>query len=349
MAMKIEREDLDWAINDDLIDADIAEQLWQGWQERKRHIPQFNFANVAYYFGALVVIFGMFFCLTSAWEKLGGQGILTLACVYLLIFALAGFRMWFARGLKIPGGLLTTIAVFMVPLAIYGFQRMTGIWPNGDPGSYENYHIWVKASWFYMEMGTILAGLFALWWIRFAFLTLPIAYSLWYMSMDLTPLLFGKDYFTWNERCLVSFWFGIANIIIAFLIDRRIRRSQGDFAFWLYLSGMMAFWGGLTFMNSGGEWERFLYFLINLFLIILSILLRRRIFVIFGAMGTIGYLGHLSYSVFRDSLLFPIATSFVGVLIILAGMQYQKNSNSIAVFLNRVLPESLLQLLPKDN
>jgi hypothetical protein len=347
--MKIEREDFDWAVKEDLIDADVAEQLWQGLQERKQHTPQFNFANVAYYFGALIVIFGMFFYLTLAWETLGGLGILALASIYMAIFGLTGRYLWFDQGLKIPGGLLTTIAVFMVPLAIYGFQRMTGIWPNGDPGNYTNYHIWVKAAFFYMEVGTILAGLLALRWIRFPFLTLPISFSLWYMSMDLTPLLFGKEDFNWNERCFVSFWFGIATIIIAFLIDRRIRRSQGDFAFWLYLSGLMAFWGGLTVMNDGSEWERFLYFIINLFLIILSVLLKRRLFVIFGAMGVIGYLGHLSYSVFRDSLLFPIAISFVGVLMILGGMQYQKNSAIWEAWLRHVVPDSWLQLLPKDN
>jgi hypothetical protein len=346
--MKIEREDMDWAINEDLIDADVAERLWQAWQERKQHVPKFNFANVAYYFGALIVIFGMFFYLTLAWKSLGGQGIFALACIYMLIFALAGRHLWFDRGLKIPGGLLTTISVSMVPLAIYGFQRMTGIWPDGDPGNYLNYHIWVKASWFYMEVGTILAGLLALWWIRFPFLTLPIAYSLWSMSMDMTPLIFGKAEYTWNERYLVSFWFGIVVIIIAFLIDRHIRRSQGDFAFWLYLSGLMAFWGGLTLMNTGSEWERFLYFLINLYLILLSVLLRRRVFAIFSAMGVIGYLGHLSYTVFRDSLLFPVAISFVGVLIIFGGVQYQKNSITWEAWLHRVLPESLLQLLPKD-
>jgi hypothetical protein len=101
-------------------------------------------------------------------------------------------------------------------------------------------------------------------------------------------------------------------------------------------------------MNSGGEWERFLYFLINLFLILLSVLLRRRVFVIFGGMGVIGYLGHLAYTVFSSSLLFPIALSFVGVFIIFAGVQYQKNYTTWELWLHRFLPESLLKLLPKD-
>jgi hypothetical protein len=347
--MKIERTDLDWAVGEGLLTADVATQLWQAWQARKQHTPQFNAANVAYYFGALIVILGMSFYLTLAWESLGGQGIFTLACTYIVVFALGGSYLWFKRGLKIPGGLLTTIAVCVVPLAIYGLQRMLGVWPQGDPGNYTNYHIWVKASWFYMEIGTIVAGLLALRWIRFPFLTLPIAYTLWYMSMDLTPLIFGQREFSWEQRCWVSFWFGIANLIVAFLIDRRIRRSQGDFAFWLYLSGLMAFWGGMTFLNNGTEAERFIYFLINLLLILLSVLLRRRLFVVFGGMGVIGYLGHLSYTVFRHSLEFPIAISVIGVMIIFAGIFYQRHCRAWEAWLRRVLPTPLLQLLPRDD
>jgi hypothetical protein len=65
-------------------------------------------------------------------------------------------------------------------------------------------------------------------------------------------------------------------------------------------------------------------------------------------MGVIGYLGHLAYTVFSNSLLFPIVLSFIGVLIIFAGVQYKKNYPTWELWLQRVLPESLLQLLPKD-
>jgi hypothetical protein len=60
-----------------------------------------------------------------------------------------------------------------------------------------------------MEVGTIIAALITLKFIRFPFLTFPIAFSLWYMSMDLTPLLFGKPEFTWQQRLWVSLFFGL--------------------------------------------------------------------------------------------------------------------------------------------
>ena len=84
------------------------------------------------------------------------------------------------------------MAVCMTPLAIYGLERSLGVWPQGDPGHYSGFHFWVKGSWFFMEVGTILAGLIAVKFIPFAFLSAPIAFTLWYMSMDLTPLLYGK-------------------------------------------------------------------------------------------------------------------------------------------------------------
>jgi len=110
-----------------------------------------------------------------------------------------------------------------------------------------------------MEVATIAASVVLLKFYRFPFLTFPAAFSLWYMSMDLTPLLFGKMDGAWNERLWVSLVFGLAMLLVSFAIDRR---TKGDFAFWGYLFGMLAFWCGLSLMESGSELKRFIYCLI---------------------------------------------------------------------------------------
>ena len=46
-----------------------------------------------------------------------------------------------------------------------------------------------------MEMATIAAGVIALWFFRFPFLTAPTAFVLWYVSMDLTPIISGGAVF----------------------------------------------------------------------------------------------------------------------------------------------------------
>ncbi|OGQ21513.1 MAG: DUF2157 domain-containing protein [Deltaproteobacteria bacterium RIFCSPLOWO2_02_FULL_44_10] len=343
--MKISREDLQWATSNGLLTSEQAATLWQALENRYPTRARFDGIHVAYYFGALIVISAMGWFMNRAWEQFGGDGIFIIATIYALCFLFIGQKLWTKPGLKTPGGLFYTMAVCMIPLAIYGLERMTGIWPQGDPGFYQGYHVWVKGSWFLLEMGTILAALITLKFIRFPFLMAPIALSLWYMSMDLAPLLFGKTDFTVDERKLVSLWFGLAMLCVSYVIDRR---TKEDYAFWGYLFGLFAFWGGLSLMESTSEWSKFLYCLINVVLIMVSVILQRRMFMVFGVLGVFGYIGHLAYRVFENSLLFPFALSIFGIFIIYLGLQYQRHRIFIETFLYHLIPEGLRQFLPTE-
>jgi hypothetical protein len=342
--MNVSKDDLTWAASEGVISPQQGEALWRALERRQGAGPRFDLPHVAYYFGALIVIGAMGWFMNLGWERFGGGGIFLISAVYALCFVLAGRTLWYKEKLQVPGGLLFTMAVCMTPLAIYGLERLTGIWPQADPGVYRGYHIWVKGSWFLMEVGTILAGVVALRFIRFPFLTAPIAFSLWYMSMDLTPLLFGQTDFTWNQRLWVSLWFGLAVLLVSYIIDRR---TEEDYALWGYLFGMLAFWGGLSLMESGSEFRRLLYCLINIGLILLSVLLDRRVFIVFGSLGVFGYLSHLAYRVFKDSLLFPFVLSILGILLIYLGIKYQRNREAIDRFILALVPEELRQLLPQ--
>ncbi|ACK69105.1 conserved hypothetical protein [Gloeothece citriformis PCC 7424] len=350
--MRLEKEDFDWAAEEGIISPEQAELLWEAfsdrYQEENNNRPRFNFANVAYYFGALIVISAMTWFISLAWESFGGAGMFFVACLYALGFSLTGKNLYFQHNLKIPGGLLFTMAVAMTPLGIYGLQRWSGFWLQGDPGIYRDFYQWIKGSWFFMELGTILTGLIALRFVKFPFLTAPIAFSLWFMSMDLTPLIFGEDDFNYKERALVSFWFGLACLVVAYLIDLRIKRSRGDFSFWLYLFGLMSFWFSLPFLGGGNEWDWFIYGLTNLILMVLSVVLKRRVFMVFGGIGVFSYLSHLSYVVFANSILFPFALTLLGLLIIYLGVLYQCYYQNLARRFDSFIPQELRHLIPKD-
>jgi hypothetical protein len=342
--MNISKDDLVRA-GDGVISAEQSEQLWNKLlaQNTGLNEQKFDVANVAYYFGALVVMSAMGWLMNLGFEKFGGTGILCIATCYAILFILAGRTLWLKQNLKIPGGLLFTLAVWMTPLAIYGLERATGVWPQGTPGDFQSYHIWIKGSWIVMEVGTIIAGLIALKFIRFPFLTFPIAFSLWYMSMDLTPLILRRPEFSWEERLWVSLCFGMLILLATFLIDRR---SREDYAFWGYLFGVMAFWGGLSLMESHSELNKFIYCLINIGLVFLGVFLQRRVFLVFGACGVFGYLGHLSYTVFKDSFLFPMALTILGLAVIFVGVQYQRHRNKIEEVMLAIIPESVRSLRP---
>jgi CDP-diglyceride synthetase len=90
-----------------------------------------------------------------------------------------------------------------------------------------------------MELATLVTGAIMLYRYRFPFQVMPVAVTLWYMSMDLTPFLFGEADLSWDLRKLVSLWFGLLICLMAFWVDIRSRFEE-DFAFWLYLFGVLA-------------------------------------------------------------------------------------------------------------
>lgn len=342
-SMKLSKSDLDWACRENLLSPEQATALWSALERRGAGAPRFDLAHVAYYAGALVVISAMSWFMTEAWDSFGGGGLSAVALVYAVVFYALGHELWFRRELPVPGGLLITVAVCMTPLAIYGVERMTGFWPQADPGSYPGYHRWIKAGWLLMELGTVLAGAIALRFVRFPFLTAPIAFSLWYLSMDLTPLLIGQGDFSDEQQRVVSLWFGLAMLVASYCVDRRTRE---DYAFWGYLFGLLAFWGGLSLAQNASELAKFGYFLVNLVLMVLSVLLQRRAFLVFGGLGVFLYLAHLAREVFADSLAFPFALSLMGVLIIYGGVQFQRHEEWIESIVTGWIPKSVRPLLP---
>nr|WP_321513043.1 DUF2157 domain-containing protein [uncultured Pseudodesulfovibrio sp.] len=341
--MRFTKKDLDWAAETRVITPEVRDSLVDAFQQKYADKPSLSFANVLYYLGGLIVIGSMTLYVSTAWKDLGGIGHLAVALLYAGAFLLAGRWLWKGKGQIIPGGILVTAAVCMTPMAVYGVQEVTGWWVWNEPGAYSDFYRWIKSGWFIMEVSTIVAGLAALRWCRFPFIMLPVAFSLWFMSMDVTAVLYGPE-FSWEQRKLVSVWFGLVMLVGSFLVDRR---TEQDFAFWGYLFGMFAFWGGLTSMDSDTELGKFMYCCINLLLIGVSVLVQRRVFIVFGGIGVSIYIGHLAYDVFESELLFAFALSCVGLAVIALGLQYHRHKESIESKVVNLLPEAMKRSLPQ--
>jgi hypothetical protein len=353
--MQFSEHDLRAAVTAGALDANSLSRLLDFLATRRTSVPaiaaapapHFDLAHLLWYAGALIVMSAMGLFSTLAFAAMGGFALTATAVIYAALFTIAGHHLWYARNLRIPGGLLIAIAVSMAPLAVYGIQEAFGAWGQfGRPGTVHDFYVWIKGSWVFMEVAAIVAGVIALRFYPFPFIVMIIAFALWFMSMDLTPWVFGRAEFTWDERREVSVWFGLGVLVVAWFVDRY--RRGGDFAFWLHLFGMMAFWGGLSLKSSDSEIAKALYCLLNVGLILLSVVLRRRVYAVFGTFGVAGYLGYLSYDVFKDSLLFPFVLSAIGVSVIAAGLHYHKHQDAIAAWLERYLPEVVTFLRPPD-
>jgi len=344
--MELNRSLLREAAENGLLSEQQADQLWKFLGERGKDTPSFRFTHVLYYLGGLIAIGAMSLFMTLGWERFGGWGLFFIALAY------AGAGLWLTEfflkrsRLPIPAGITATFVVVLTPLAVYGLQAALGWWVEGKV--FREYHTHIDWRWMFMEFATLASGAVMLWRYRLPFLVMPVAVTLWYMSMDLTPFLFGEADSTWVLRKLVSLWFGLLIALLAFWVDIRTRHDK-DFAFWLYLFGIIAFWGGLSMMHSDSELNKFIYLCINLVMIVVGAMLSRRVFAVFGGLGTAGYLGHLAYDVFKDSMMFPFVLTIIGLGVIYLGIVWQRHEEEISNRLRGLLPLPMRELIERRN
>ncbi|MEZ0231825.1 MAG: hypothetical protein ACAH12_03215 [Methylophilaceae bacterium] len=341
--MQLNRELLKEAEDKGLVSHQQADALWDFLSDRSRDQPSFRFTHILYYFGGLIAIGAMTLFMNLGWEQFGGWGLFFIALAY----AVAGLVLthyFLNLTLPIPAGITATFVVALTPLAVYGLQSALGLWADGKV--YRDYHVYIDWRWIYMELATLVTGTIMLWRYRLPFLVMPIAATLWYMSMDLTPFLFGNPHYDTDLYAFVSLWFGLVIMLLGFWVDLRTRHDK-DYAFWLYIFGVTAFWGGMSMMHSDSELNKFIYLCINLLMIAVGSVLSRRVFAVFGGLGTAGYLGHLAYDVFKDSMLFPLALTIIGLGVIYLGIVWQKHEAVVSRQLRALLPIQIRELIER--
>lgn len=340
--MIITRANLKEAVKDGLLTEAQSEELWKFLLKKGGERPSFRATHIFYYLGGLIAMGAMTLFMNMGWEAFGGKGLFVIAFCYGLLGLVAAEGLYKKDGLKIPAGIMAAFAVALTPLAVYGLQVAMGYWEGGR--IYRDYHVYIDWRWLSMELATLAAGGAVLRRYKIAFLVFPLAATLWYMSMDLVPFIFNNQDLTWELRRLVSLWFGLAMTVFAFWVDFKAAK-KGDFAFWLYLFGLAAFWGGLSLLDASSPWGRFFYLCVNLLLLAIGAVLSRRTFAVFGGLGVVGYLSYLAWMVFENSLGFPFILSLAGFAIIGLGVFWQRKERRISEKLRTFLPQSFKEFL----
>jgi hypothetical protein len=354
--LTIRRRDLDAAALQGLVEDSAVAPLWRFLAARADAAPagpRFSVTHTLYYGGGMLAIGAATLFMTEGFQRLGPWALAAIAVVYAALCVLAARRLH-ANGHEVPAGILATLAVCLVPLATWALQHAFGLWPEGGYTNYADYHAYIDWRWATLELATLAAAAVALWALRYPFLMMPVAITLWYMSMDLARLVVAPGQAeAWTFYRDFSLFFGLAMLLLAFWVDQRSRSrdarapgSRRDYAFWLYLMGMLTFWIALSARRSDSELAKAAYAALNLSFIALGAVLQRRVFAVCGGLGVAGYLGYLSSRVFRDSLLFPLALTIIGLAVIAAGIAWQRHEDRVRAALWRRLPPALRGWLP---
>ena len=341
--VKVSQQDLADAATEGLLSHKDTAALWQFFKDRPHNqevpeptTPKFDLAHLSWYSGAAIVMAAMAWVMGQVWDSFNGAGVTVTSLIYTLAFLVVGSFLWRRKDLKVPGGVLFTLAVSMTPLTIFGIERVTGFLDH-----HQNQHLAVL----FVTGGTIAAALAALRFIRFPFITAPAAVASWFLAIDVSEWVFGNA-LNFQEQMGLMMGFGALMIVGSFIVDRL---SKEDFAYWGYLFGTIGMWFAMTALifDQGSENLNALYALANVGLMLLSVLLNRRIFVVVGSLGVAGYIAHLSWVVFANSWLFPIALSMIGLSVIYLGVKYHRNREAIENAILGMVPSSLQSWLPK--
>ncbi|PHV13190.1 DUF2157 domain-containing protein [Chitinimonas sp. BJB300] len=350
--MKLHRADLTRAEEVGLLQTGQAEALWAFLAMQPQTGAQFRFAHILYYLGGMIAIAAMSLFMTVGYQTWGPGSLTVFAVSYGFVAWRLGVWFFDAKHLPIPAGILFTLTIVLVPLAVYGILAALGHWDGG--GRYSDYHYYIDWRWLLLELATLAAAAVMLWRYRLPFMIMPVAVTLWYMSMDVAAwIAFGVgaddigSYYgeLWHLRQFVSLGFGLIMLGLALRIDLATRHDGRDFAFWLYLFGLLAFWGALSSMDSGSQWGKFIYCVLNLGLIFIGAVLARRVFAVFGGLGVAGYLGYLAWDVFKDSLPFAFALSLIGLAVVFAGVWWNKHGEGLGKLWRRQLSPQLAELI----
>ena len=278
--------------------------------------------------------------LNAGWESFGGLGVFFLSLLY---FSLGLFfsRRFERQNLDLPAGILAAFSVAMVPLVVFGIQQHLGIWADG--AQFREYHSYIRWQWIYLELATLVVGAMVVYRFRYPFVLMPIAVTLWYLSMDFGAFLVkASSYGDFGFRADISMYFGLALLVLAVWVDQRDMQRR-DFAFWLYMVAVLTFWGGLTAQNSDSHIAKLVYCFINLALIFTGLLLNRKVFVVFGGLGVAVYLGYLAFEVFAGSFFFPIAVAAIGLGVIYLGIFWQRHEKRLTEKAFSLLPSRVAE------
>lgn len=345
----VAKSDMQKAVAKGIIDQGQADALWDFWKPARVSAgPSFGFNNVLYYFGGLLAIGAMSLFMTLGWSVFGPWGLMLLTMANGAGCALAAKKLS-DKGYRIPAGILGALSVALVPLAIWCAQHALGLWPDDrtslSKGGYSAYHAIIDFRWIFMELGTLAAGVAMLWALRLPFMTMPIAVTIWYMSMDVAQGLAGHGSWNWELGRSISLAFGLATIVLAAWVDARSKASsaevKGDFAYWLYLFGAIMAWSGLTLSHSGSELGKLAYGLVNLAMVFGGAAIKRGVFTSLGGLGVAFYIGDLSHRLFGNSVAFAFCLMAIGLGVVAMGVWWQRNEESIHASLAKWVPEAL--------
>ena len=310
----------------------------------------FNAVTVAYWTGGIAVLCAFAWFLISRWETLGPGGVLAVSLAYAVLLVVMARVLW-TNGFPHASAVSTVLAVAMTPIVTWSLLALTGWWDQFPELRRTDFAVtefdWENVRWLPIDLATILASLAALRRVRFGVLALPIAIALSALGAHGVSLVIQPAIANELGPSLAML---VASVLlsIGYTLDRRAGDGE-DYAVWFYAAGLV--WTAISivqFFNGHAAIAAHAMLFVSVLFAIAALKLRRRLFLAAATIGFFGYLGYLTFDVFRKTLGYPILLATSGLVIILLAVWSQRRFPDLQERMNasgpRLVPGAPLAL-----
>ena len=138
--------------------------------------------------------------------------------------------------------------------------------------------------------------------------------------------------------------------IVGFIKDRLAR---ADYSKWMYFVGSAGFFVFMIFLldalNIGIWQDQLICFVLSLIYIFIGLIIQRKPFSIIGILGVIEYIMYLEFdNIKNNTTLLTSVVLVTGLIILYAGVLYNKNVDKIRSLIESRFPEKIRKFLPQN-
>lgn len=322
--MNLSKEMLEKAKIEGIINEDQFNNLYSLASKNKKR--SFNLTNIFYYSGGVLAIIAMMVLFGLSVEKFNFIGMLISSMLYFFIGILT-CRYFERKKHFTPASISILFSISVIPLFIFSLQNILII-PNVI--EITNSLLFHKSSNLLLpEIVTLFASIGLFYKFRYSLIILPISIFIGCSLYEISMFFLPYENFNYDLKKYIAIFVGLILVLLGIIVDLKNNRIK-DYSLWFYTTGILSFWIGFALLNyNNDDVKQFVFFAVNLFMIVFGTIFLRKIFIILGLIGFISFIFYLISKFELNNMLFVLFLTLSGGFLILIGIFWKKNNQKI--------------------
>ena len=325
----------------------LIDLFYQNENESKQ-VP--TVVKMFYYIGGFIMLCAMVALMSDTVQHSTYKMILMLGTLYAGLFLGVGEFLW-RKNEKLPAGILYFLFVAAIGLIVMDIEKMTGFFPHfSDMDKIPNYWDVCRFPVILLSVLTIITNTILQKFRPASLLAVPTIFCSYAIFMTIVDFIYGYKNITPKIFFTSNMIFGAGLSIIGFIKDRL---AKADYSKWMYFVGSAGFFMFAMFLldalNIGIWQDQLICFILSLIYIFIGLMIQRKPFSIIGIFGVIEYIMYLEFEhIEHNTTLLTSVVLVTGLIILYAGVLYNKNVDKIRGFIESKLSEKIRNYLPQN-